>query len=247
MEVVCHCREYAHCTHLWEWCCGNKDELPTCFQLVSFPFLSWESSFLTVDHISQPSFLSAVLMTLSSTLSGTFPTHSFVASFSLFWSCKVNGFLGSSDTCVPQKFMPSSRSLSLASCHVCVEPLLMEPLPLYFWLPYTSIVSGSTCSNGSALAVTNTGSHCWLSVSAMLPVASAHTEWPTQCQQGNDSTDGQRQLKIMVTILRMDTHKDVPEVMSLCMAYIYRSARIILELRLGCGYDIGAYRKSQMT
>ena len=85
-------------------------------QLVSFPFLSRASSFLTVDRISQPSLLSAVSMTLSSTLSGTFPTHSFVAGFSLFWSCRVNGFLGSSDTCVPHKFMPPSRSLSLASC-----------------------------------------------------------------------------------------------------------------------------------
>ena len=46
----------------------------------------------------------------------------------------------------------------------------------------------------------------------------------------------------MVTILRKDTHKDVPKVMSLYMAYIYRSARIILELGTGCGYDIGAYR-----
>ena len=84
--------------------------------LVSFPFLSRASSFLTVDRISQPSFLSAVSMTLSSTVIGTFPTHSFVAGFSLFWTCRVNGFLGSSDTCVPHKFMPPSRSLSLASC-----------------------------------------------------------------------------------------------------------------------------------
>ena len=121
----------------------------------------------------------------------------------------------------------------------------MEPLPLVFSAAlHTSIVSGSTCSDGSALAVTNTGSHCWLSVSAMLAVASAHTEWPTRCRQGNDSTDGQRRLGIMVTILRKDTHKDVPKVMSLCMAYIYRNARIILELGPGCGYDIGAYRKS---
>ena len=32
--------------------------------------------------------------------------------------------------------------------------------------------------------------------------------------------------------------------MCLYIAYIYRSARIILELGPGCGYDIGAYRKS---
>ena len=120
----------------------------------------------------------------------------------------------------------------------------MEPLPLVFSAAlHMSIVSGSTCSDGSALAVTNTGLHCWLSVPAMLPVALAHTEWPTQCRQGNDSTDSQRRLEIVVTILRKDTHKDVPKVMSLYMAYIYRSARIILELGPGCGYDIGAYRK----
>ena len=86
------------------------------FQLVSFPFLSLASSFLTVDRISHPRFLSAVSMTLSSTHSGTFPSHSFVAGFSLFWSCKVNRFWGSSDKCVPHKFMHSSRSLFLASC-----------------------------------------------------------------------------------------------------------------------------------
>ena len=123
----------------------------------------------------------------------------------------------------------------------------MEPLPLVFSAAlHMSIVAGSTCSDGSALTITNIGSHCWLSVSAMLPVASAHTEWPTLCRQGNDSRDGQGRLEIMVTILRKDTHKDVPEVTSLCMAYIYRSARIILELGPGCGYDIGAYRKSRM-
>ena len=125
---------------------------------------------------------------------------------------------------------------------------MMEPLPLVFSAAlHMSIVSGSTCSDGSALsalAITTTGSHCWLSVSAMLLVASAHTEWPTRCKQGNDSTDGQWRLEIMVTILRKDTDKDVPEVMSLCMAYIYRSARLILELGPGCGYDIGTYRKS---
>ena len=132
--VVQFRREYAHCTHLWEWCCGNgkkTNRLPVS-QLVSFPFLSRASSFLTVDRISQPSFLSAVSMTLSSTLSGTFPTHSFVAGFSLFWSCKVNGFWGSSDTCVP----PTNSYLLAEVCpwllayegrfstaHVCVEPL----------------------------------------------------------------------------------------------------------------------------
>ena len=30
------------------------------------------------------------------------------------------------------------------------------------------------------------------------------------------------------------------------MAYIYRNARIILELGPGCGYDIGAYRKCSL-
>ena len=121
----------------------------------------------------------------------------------------------------------------------------MEPLPLVFSAAlHMSIVSGSTCSDGSALAVTNTGLHCWLSVPAMLPVALAHTEWPTQCRQGNDSTDSQRRLEIVVTILRKDTHKDVPKVMSQCMAYIYHSVWIMLELGLGCGYDIGAYQKS---
>ena len=82
----------------------------------------------------------------------------------------------------------------------------MEPLPLVFLAAlHMSVVSGSTCSDGSALIVTNTGSHCWLSVSAMLPVALAHTEWLTRCRQGNDSTDGQRRLEIMVAILRILT------------------------------------------
>ena len=69
-----------------------------------------------VDHILQSCLFSPVSITFSSTLSGTFSTHSFGAGFSLFWSCRVNGFRGSSNTCVSHKFMSSSSSLPLASC-----------------------------------------------------------------------------------------------------------------------------------
>ena len=66
-----------------------------------------------------------------------------------------------------------------------------------------SVVSDSTRSDGSALtAVTNTGSHCLPSVTAILPAAVAHTERPTQCWQGNSSTDSQPRLETAVTILR---------------------------------------------
>ena len=58
----------------------------------------------------------------------------------------------------------------------------MEPLLLVFLAAlHMSIVSSSSCSDGSALAVTNTGSHCQLSVSAMLLVTVAHTERHTEC------------------------------------------------------------------
>ena len=66
-----------------------------------------------------------------------------------------------------------------------------------------SVVSGSTRSDGSALAtVTNTGSHCRPSGAAILPAAVAHTERPTQCWQGNGCTDSQPRLGTAVTVLR---------------------------------------------
>ena len=114
-SVVQFHRKYAHCTDLWEWHCGNGNKDENCFPVGQFSIFVPGKFFSHCRLHFTTQILSAISMT-SSTLSGTFPTDNFIASFSLFWSCKVNRFLESSNTCIPHKCMPSSSCLSQASC-----------------------------------------------------------------------------------------------------------------------------------
>ena len=211
---------YAYCTNLWKWCCGNGNILikTNCLpvsQLVSFPLLSQASSFLTVDRISHPRFLSAVSMTLSSTLSGTFPTHSFVAGFCLFWSCKMNRFWGSSDTrsCILAEVCPWLLAYEgrFSTVLVCVEPLLLVFSAAWHissdWQRWQRSFSYKHQFTLLAVSVRDVAGNCGTHWAAHSP----------RYSKSYESVDG---------------------------LHIYHSARIILELRQGCGYDIGAYQKS---
>ena len=99
-----------------------KTNRRSVFQLVSCPSLFRACSFLTADSISQPSFIKARFRWL---------WHPHIVGHSLltvskpvshcFGVVKWTGFLRSSNTCVPHKFMPDSCLLaavcsSVVSC-----------------------------------------------------------------------------------------------------------------------------------
>ena len=87
-------------------------------QFVNCPSLFLANSFFfSADCSSQPTFVRAVSICLSSQLMGTLDTYTFVAGFSSspFWSLMIRGFLSSREICTPHSSIPSSKSFSVPS------------------------------------------------------------------------------------------------------------------------------------